>query len=656
MFNKGGVSKANRPDRRPGSVGRAVVAALAFSLLIALSVDAHALVVTTTADSGAGSLRQAIADAVSGDTITFNLVGCPCTITLTSGALVIDADLTINGPGAGSLTISGNNVTRVFFINPGVAGATVPPSPPFPVVHVSNLTIANGKALGGNGRCGGGNGGGGAGMGGGLFINGGTVTIEGVTFSGNQASGGLGGSGSCSAGFGGGGGGVGGNAPGQSGGPGGSLGGNGGGAGGNGGEGAGGGGTLFGSGNGGSGGFGGGGGGGSCCVGGGGGNGGAGGFGGGGGGGGSAASASNGGSSGGFGGTGGAGLDSFDDDGGGGGGAGLGGAIFARFGSLTLINSAFNSNSGAGGAGGTGKNSGSPIGGNGKGKGGAIFIHTDATATGSSNTFSGNTAADAAGSGTDTADVFGVIGPIVVVTCPTSFDFDFSGTQYADCFRDVHQGGLINAGLDVGPTDHPALVFTGQTGSGGATWLTVYDSTPNTLAPGPTFEEETLCADVLFTRFNNIKGAGVVALLNEGAGKNGLALVVSDAGNTDLLQLATVDGDPTKKGKLKILASVPLKSGIAENVWYRLVMSVNPAPTAGRPLVTGNVFTHQTPLDPDSPLGVRVGTTLTYFNPLPEGVSSSGQNGILAQAISAVVDLSVTNFTNDPALCVPLVK
>jgi hypothetical protein len=99
MFSKGRVSKANQPDRRPGSL-RAVVAALAFSLLTALSVDADALVVTTTADSGAGSLRKAIDDAIPGDTISFNLSGCPCTITLTSGALVIDANLTINGPEA----------------------------------------------------------------------------------------------------------------------------------------------------------------------------------------------------------------------------------------------------------------------------------------------------------------------------------------------------------------------------------------------------------------------------------------------------------------------------------------------------------------------------------------------------------------------------
>ena len=64
--------------------------------------------------------------------------------------------------------------------------------------------------------------------------------------------------------------------------------------------------------------------------------------------------------------------------------------------------------------------------------------------------------------------------------------------------------------------------------------------------------------------FNNIKGAGVVALLNEGPGQKGLALVIYEAGNTDTLFLATVDGDPAKKGKLKTLASVsPWRTGSA---------------------------------------------------------------------------------------------
>jgi hypothetical protein len=237
-----------------------------------------------------------------------------------------------------------------------------------------------------------------------------------------------------------------------------------------------------------------------------------------------------------------------------------------------------------------------------------------------------------------------------VATCPTTFDLDFSGTQYEDCFRDVHRGGQINAGPDAGGTDHDSLVFTGLTGAGGATWLTIYDDTPSTMAPGPTFGAQTLCADILFASFNNMKGAGLVALLNEGAGKKGLALIISDAGNTDLLRIATLDGDPAKQGKLNVLDTVKLKNGIAENVWYRLVMTVDPAV----PRVKGKVFTHTFPLDPNSPLGVQVGETLRYEPAgLPAGVSPAGQNGIVAQAISAVVDLSVTNFTNDPALCLP---
>ena len=57
------------------------------------------LTVTSTGDSGAGSLRQAISDASSGDTITFSVTG---DITLT-----IDKNLIITGPGSGDLTISG---------------------------------------------------------------------------------------------------------------------------------------------------------------------------------------------------------------------------------------------------------------------------------------------------------------------------------------------------------------------------------------------------------------------------------------------------------------------------------------------------------------------------------------------------------------------
>ena len=57
----------------------------------------------TRNDSGSGSLRQAILDASSGDTINF--APSVTTVTLTSGELVIDKNLTITGPGANRLTV-----------------------------------------------------------------------------------------------------------------------------------------------------------------------------------------------------------------------------------------------------------------------------------------------------------------------------------------------------------------------------------------------------------------------------------------------------------------------------------------------------------------------------------------------------------------------
>ncbi|MDP2322643.1 MAG: choice-of-anchor J domain-containing protein, partial [Gammaproteobacteria bacterium] len=64
-------------------------------------VDCTNVVVTNANDSGAGSLRQAIADACPGSTITFQAgVG---SVNLSSGEIVLDKDLTIQGPGAASL-------------------------------------------------------------------------------------------------------------------------------------------------------------------------------------------------------------------------------------------------------------------------------------------------------------------------------------------------------------------------------------------------------------------------------------------------------------------------------------------------------------------------------------------------------------------------
>jgi hypothetical protein len=69
------------------------------------------------------------------------------------------------------------------------------------------------------------------------------------------------------------------------------------------------------------------------------------------------------------------------------------------------------------------------------------------------------------------------------------------------------------------------------------------------------------------------------------------------------------------------------------------------------PNVTGAIWKHQTPTDPDSPLAGQVGATLTYTKALPAGVTSPGEAGILGSAIAAVLRASVTNFSNDPTRC-----
>ncbi len=82
---------------------------------------AHAagLVVFNTNDSGAGSLRQVIADAASGDTITFAPALSGQIITLAS-QLNIDKNLTIDGSTlVARITISGNHSVRVFQVNSG---------------------------------------------------------------------------------------------------------------------------------------------------------------------------------------------------------------------------------------------------------------------------------------------------------------------------------------------------------------------------------------------------------------------------------------------------------------------------------------------------------------------------------------------------------
>src|SRR6266496_3392915 len=99
-----------------------------------------AATVTTTADSGPGSLREAIANATPGETINFSTGD---TITLTSGELLIDKDLTILGPGSGNLTIQRS-------LEPGTADFRILDIQ-FGVVTLSGLTLSNGRSDEGGG-------------------------------------------------------------------------------------------------------------------------------------------------------------------------------------------------------------------------------------------------------------------------------------------------------------------------------------------------------------------------------------------------------------------------------------------------------------------------------------------------------------------------
>jgi hypothetical protein len=101
-----------------------------------ISVKATTITVTNTDDSGPGSLRQALADANDGDTITFAVTD---TIRLTSGELLVDKSITISGPGAASIAVDGNTQSRVFHIGPGKTDS------------ISGLTIINGNVAFENG-------------------------------------------------------------------------------------------------------------------------------------------------------------------------------------------------------------------------------------------------------------------------------------------------------------------------------------------------------------------------------------------------------------------------------------------------------------------------------------------------------------------------
>ncbi|CAG0954766.1 hypothetical protein BURK1_00395 [Burkholderiales bacterium] len=116
---------------------------LATIAALALSSQASALtyVVSSLADSGPNTLRQAVLDANANaglDDIQFSVTG---TIVLTSGELVVTDSVNILGPGARSLAVSANLNSRVLRLAGGAAKD----------VLVSGLTFTDGLTNGNGG-------------------------------------------------------------------------------------------------------------------------------------------------------------------------------------------------------------------------------------------------------------------------------------------------------------------------------------------------------------------------------------------------------------------------------------------------------------------------------------------------------------------------
>jgi len=108
-----------------------------FFLLLTFIAQAATITVTNNNDSGTGSLRNAIATAVSGDIIIFQSSLANQTITLaTTLEIPVNKNLTIDGLAATNLTISGNNTVRVFLLK----STSVQPT----TLNLKNLKIING--------------------------------------------------------------------------------------------------------------------------------------------------------------------------------------------------------------------------------------------------------------------------------------------------------------------------------------------------------------------------------------------------------------------------------------------------------------------------------------------------------------------------------
>jgi hypothetical protein len=113
-------------------------AAQAATFTVGSSADTSGATDCAVATNTDCTLRDAIEDANgdAGSTITF-ASGLTGEITLTSGLPILNVAMTVSGPGAGQLAVSGDDANRVFDVD----------TPPGADVLISGLTIAHGATL-----------------------------------------------------------------------------------------------------------------------------------------------------------------------------------------------------------------------------------------------------------------------------------------------------------------------------------------------------------------------------------------------------------------------------------------------------------------------------------------------------------------------------
>jgi predicted outer membrane repeat protein len=134
--------KRRRPFGVNSKATLAAGAGIGATVLFAAPADAALFTVTNLNDAGAGSLRQAVieANAAAGvDTVLFQS-GLTGTITLAGTDIDVLESLDLQGPGAGLITVSANNASRIFHINPDTNGNPGDP------VWISGLTLTDGNA------------------------------------------------------------------------------------------------------------------------------------------------------------------------------------------------------------------------------------------------------------------------------------------------------------------------------------------------------------------------------------------------------------------------------------------------------------------------------------------------------------------------------